>query len=59
MLSRFGNSLARSVARPAGTARAFHSTPSASRIIGSQPLRAKEAPAPLNAAKGYPIIDHE
>lgn len=40
-------------------ARHFHPSPSTSRIFGTQPVRAKEAPAPLNAAKGYPIIDHE
>lgn len=39
--------------------RSFHATSSASKIIASQPLRAKEAPAPLDAAKGYPVIDHE
>ncbi|PWN93586.1 succinate dehydrogenase [Acaromyces ingoldii] len=39
--------------------RGFHATSSASKIIASQPLRAKEAPAPLDAAKGYPVIDHE
>ncbi|PWN46667.1 succinate dehydrogenase [Violaceomyces palustris] len=60
----FAKSLARAVARPQASSlvkrsSAFHSSASASRIIASQPLRAKEAPAPLDAAKGYPVIDHE
>ncbi|UZJ55204.1 hypothetical protein CBS101457_004524 [Exobasidium rhododendri] len=41
------------------SARQFHVSPSHSRIIGTQPVRAKEAPVALNAAKGYPVIDHE
>lgn len=63
----FGRSLSRAVARapssslvaPSQRLAGFHSTASASRIIASQPLRAKEAARPLDAAKGYPVIDHE
>ncbi|EST06229.1 Fumarate reductase/succinate dehydrogenase flavoprotein-like, C-terminal [Kalmanozyma brasiliensis GHG001] len=63
----FGRSLSRAVARapssslvaPSQRLAGFHSTASASRIIASQPLRAKEAATPLDAAKGYPVIDHE
>ncbi|PWN41694.1 putative SDH1-succinate dehydrogenase flavo protein precursor, mitochondrial [Ceraceosorus guamensis] len=39
--------------------RFFSATASASKIIASSPLRAKEAATPLDAAKGYPVIDHE
>lgn len=59
-------SLTRAVAGPSSRAvvapssrSAFHSSASVSKIIASQPLRAKEAPTPLDAAKGYPVIDHE
>ncbi|SPO22510.1 probable SDH1 - succinate dehydrogenase (ubiquinone) flavoprotein precursor, mitochondrial [Ustilago trichophora] len=63
----FGRSLSRAVARAPSTSlvapsqrlAGFHSTAKASRIIASQPLRAKEASTPLDAAKGYPVIDHE
>ncbi|SNX82560.1 probable SDH1 - succinate dehydrogenase (ubiquinone) flavoprotein precursor, mitochondrial [Melanopsichium pennsylvanicum] len=63
----FARSLSRAVARappsslvaPSHRLAGFHSTASASRIIASQPLRAKEATTPLDAAKGYPVIDHE
>ncbi|CBQ70579.1 probable SDH1-succinate dehydrogenase (ubiquinone) flavoprotein precursor, mitochondrial [Sporisorium reilianum SRZ2] len=63
----FGRSLSRAVARAPSTSlvapsqrlAGFHSTAQASRIIASQPLRAKEAATPLDAAKGYPVIDHE
>ncbi|PWN29101.1 putative SDH1-succinate dehydrogenase flavo protein precursor, mitochondrial [Jaminaea rosea] len=58
--------LSRSVAGPSrlaapatSSARSFSSSRSVSKIIASQPLRAKEAPTPLDAAKGYPVIDHE
>lgn len=64
----FARSLSRAVARapsssslvtPSHRVAGFHSTPKASRIIASQRLRAKEAATPLDAAKGYPVIDHE
>lgn len=64
----FARSLSRAVARapsssslvtPSHRVAGFHSTPKTSRIIASQPLRAKEAATPLDAAKGYPVIDHE
>lgn len=43
----------------AGSSRNFSSSRAVSKIIASQPLRAREAPTPLDAAKGYPVIDHE
>ncbi|KAN0061077.1 succinate dehydrogenase flavoprotein subunit [Thecaphora frezii] len=61
----FARAFSRAVARAptsslvASRSAGFHSTASASRIIASQPLRAKEAPTPLDAAKGYAVIDHE
>ena len=55
----FSRSVTRALARTPARSAGFHSTASASRIIASQPLRAKEAPTPLDAAKGYPVIEHE
>ncbi|EPQ28213.1 uncharacterized protein PFL1_04040 [Pseudozyma flocculosa PF-1] len=61
----FARTLSRAVARNptsslvAHRSAGFHSTAAASRIIASQPLRAKEAPSIADAAKGYPVIDHE
>lgn len=64
----FRSALSRAVAAGPSSSRAavavtqprlFSSSASVSKIIASQPLRAKEAPAPLDAAKGYPVIDHE
>lgn len=46
-------------ATTASSSRSFSSSRAVSKIIASQPLRAKEAPTPLDAAKGYPVIDHE
>ncbi len=41
------------------SARSFQTSAAARKIIASQPLRAKEAPSPVGAAKGYSVIDHE
>ncbi|CAD6981316.1 unnamed protein product, partial [Tilletia controversa] len=51
---------ARALQRPLAStaAAAFSTSAPASRIISTQPLRAKEAPTPLGATAGYPIIDH-
>ena len=43
-------------------AHAFHASAQASRVVGTQPLRAKamsSAPGVPDLTKGYPVIEHE
>ena len=43
-------------------AHAFHASAQASRVVGTQPLRAKamsSAPGAPDLTKGYPVIEHE
>lgn len=58
-LSRAVAGPSRLATAPRSASSSFHTSSSVARIIASQPLRAKEAPTPLDAAKGYPVIDHE
>ncbi|CAD6983553.1 unnamed protein product, partial [Tilletia controversa] len=58
LAAAFSSTAAAGSATRVAAAAAFSSSAPASRIISTQPLRAKEAPTPLGATGGCPIIDH-
>ena len=41
------------------SARAFHGSAAASRIVSSQPLNAKQSDSVPDLGNGYPVVDHE